>query len=512
MSQAKNPEERIAELEREVQALRGELAARDANAPSAEDPAVARLLGDRTLFASLPAIIAVLNREHRLLYINRVVPERRVEDVIGMCLLDLIHGDSREELREALERAWTTGTNQETRARSTNGYYWESRVLPVKTDGKVTHTITLSLDVTEKTLTEEALRASESRLRHAVDAAQMGTWSWDGQTARWDDRLCRIYGIDPKDAPTSRGAIVELAHPDDRLRIAARLAEFARTRAYEDLEYRIVRPDGEIRHLISSGTILHGKGGSPAESYGAVFDVTEQRSLAERLRHSEKMDAIGRLTAGIAHNFNNILAIILSNAELCQRSAPPDLLPRLDDILHSGKRGAEMIRSLIVLARDEKSVAMEPIDVSLLAKRTIDICRTTFDPNITFELTVAPDAPRAHANAGQLEQALVNLFMNARDAFEETRNVAPVISVAIDRASSGAVHIRIADNGPGMDESVRSRVFEPFFTTKFDKGGTGLGLSTAYGVIVDHGGKIACESRRGSGTAFDIELSAAPEG
>ena len=502
----------MAALEREVQALRGELASRDANAPSAEDPAIARLLGDRALFAGLPAIIAVLNREHRLLYINRVVPERRVEDVVGMCMLDLIHCDSREDVRRALERAWTTGENQETRARSTNGYYWESRILPVTTDGKITHIITLSLDVTEKTLTEEALRASESRLRHAVDAAQMGTWSWDGQAARWDERLCRIYGIDPNDAPTSPSAIVELAHPDDRMRIASRLAEFARTRAYEDIEYRIIRPDGEIRHLVSSGTILPGKEGNPAESYGAVFDVTEQRSLAERLRHSEKMDAIGRLTAGIAHNFNNILAIILSNAELCQRTAPADLLPRLDDIRHSGKRGAEMIRSLIVLARDEKSTALEPVDVALLAKRTIDMCRTTFDPNITFEVTVAPDTPHAHANAGQLEQALVNMFMNARDAFEEARNEAPMISVTIGRAASGAVHIRIADNGPGMDESVRSRVFEPFFTTKFDKGGTGLGLSTAYGVIVDHGGKIACESRRGSGTAFDIELFAVPGG
>jgi PAS domain S-box-containing protein len=509
VSQAKNPEERIAELEREVQALRASLAAREANAPSAEDPVVARLLGDRALLASLPAVIAVLDREHRILYINRVVAERKVEDLLGKCMLDFLDEAVREEQRQVLERAWTTGEAQQGRARSVHGYFWESRVLPVTTDGRVTHILALSLDVTEKTLTEQALRASESRLQHAVDAAKMGTWSWDGRGAHWDDRLCRIYGIDPKDAPTSQAGVFALVHPDDRQRFVARTIEFAQKGAYEDVEYRIVRPDGEIRHLLSKGTILTGKDGKPNESYGAVFDVTEQRDLEERLRHSEKMDAIGRLTAGIAHNFNNILAIILSNAELCQRTAPPELLPRIDDIRHAGKRGAEMIRSLIVLARDEKSLPMEPVDVALLARRTIDMCRTTFDPSIRFELAVASDVPCAHGNAGQLEQALVNLFINARDAFEDENTQSPVISVTVDRADSGGVHVRISDNGPGMGESVRSRVFEPFFTTKFDKGGTGLGLSTAYGVVVDHGGRITCESRRGSGTVFDIELNPA---
>ncbi len=516
MSPPTDPHEKIAALEAEVSRLERALAERDAQnrTPVAlrdEDPAVARLLGDRSLLSSLPDVISIIDREHRFLYLNRFGPGRRAEDIVGKCVFDFLEPDEAARRRITLECAWATGETQRHDTRSATGDVFATRVVPIMANGVVTHVLTTAVDVTEMKRVEEALAASELRLGLAIDAAEMAVWWSDARGSRWDDRLLRVAGIDPNGLAPGPEGLIPFVHPDDQARVVTSLARFREQGLYEELEFRVVRPDGETRHLLAKGTIVADPRGEAA-TYGAVFDVTDRKHLEERVRQAEKMDAIGRLTAGIAHNFNNILSIILSNAELCRRVAPSSLAPRLDDIVHAGFRGAEMIRGLMLFARDEGMQPMEAVDIGALVRRTVEICRTTFDRQIMLELDVAPSVPLAQANAGQMEQVILNLFINARDALDEAQPESPRILANVSRDKSGSVVIRVTDNGPGMDEATRARVFEPFFTTKAHKRGTGLGLSSAYAVVNEHGGRITCESRRGIGTTFEVVLPAANRG
>jgi two-component system, cell cycle sensor histidine kinase and response regulator CckA len=196
--------------------------------------------------------------------------------------------------------------------------------------------------------------------------------------------------------------------------------------------------------------------------------------------------------------------------ELCKYDAPPLMAAQLDDIEHAALRAADLVRQLMLFARREFDARKTVIDPIGTLRRTVEICRTTFDRGIRLELGIGPDIPRILANAGQIEQVLLNICINARDAFQEARTRGPNIEIRIDRSAAGAVRIRVTDNGPGMDEQTRSRVFEPFFTTKDVGRGTGLGLASVYAIVHDHAGRVACESRPGHGTTFEIELPGLP--
>jgi two-component system cell cycle sensor histidine kinase/response regulator CckA len=252
---------------------------------------------------------------------------------------------------------------------------------------------------------------------------------------------------------------------------------------------------------------------------------SQQRRLEEQLRQAQKMEALGQLTAGIAHNFNNMLTVILSNVSLCQGRVPEALKPRLRDAEHAARRAADMVRELMVFARRYPVDAKQPVDVREIVRRTCDICATTFDKRIVIAATVPETLPTVFADSGQLEQVLLNIALNARDALEENDTEAPAITFEVGSAQPGVNHahhtvyedaragevwIKIKDNGGGMSDEVRARVFEPFFTTKEIGRGTGLGLATAYGIVTDHGGSILCESELGAGSTFVVRLPAQP--
>ncbi|HTJ80297.1 MAG TPA: ATP-binding protein, partial [Polyangiaceae bacterium] len=373
------------------------------------------------------------------------------------------------------------------------------------------HLLTTAIDITARKRVEEALRESESRLRHAIDATGMGTWSRDESGVHWDEGMRRIFGISPEEVPKPYDGFIPFVHEEDRAMVAAAIERFRASGTYEDLEFRIVRKGGAVRHVLAKGAIIRNDLGIPIRSYGGLFDVTDQRMLEERLRQAQKMDAIGQLTAGIAHNFNNILAIILPSVELSQRSAPPEINRRLEDIKHASLRGADMVRDLMLFARKDVRPRLDAIDLGQTVRRTIDICRTTFDRAFVFDVRIEPSLPSARANAGQIEQVLLNVLLNARDALEEAKSPAPRISVELVKSREGTLKLTISDNGPGMDAATRARAFEPFFTTKGDKRGTGLGLASAYTIVAEHGGRISCESRLGEGTSIVIELVATTE-
>jgi CheY-like chemotaxis protein len=165
----------------------------------------------------------------------------------------------------------------------------------------------------------------------------------------------------------------------------------------------------------------------------------------------------------------------------------------------------------MLFARRDVEVRKSPLDPVLTVQRTLEICRTTFDRGICIDLEIGSGVPRVVANAGQLEQVLLNICLNARDALEDGAVRDPSISIRVERSAGGDALIRVSDNGPGMDELTCSRVFEPFFTTKEVGRGTGLGLASAYAIVNDHGGRVRCESRPGEGTSFEILLPGLPQ-
>ena len=500
---------RTQELEKEIAELQRRLADLEGGTKSPTAEAVRRLLGERVVLENIPDIVCITDRAHRILYLNRTVPGRRVEDVIGTSALEYIEEPARTEYRAACDRAFATGTLQTHEAQTLGGYWWHTQLIPIETSAGPLLLGTCA-DVTMQKKSEAALRESETRLRHAIEASGMGTWTWDHRTDRffWDDALCLIFGVGADQVPRNNAEYLAFVHPEDRDDVTTSVARFLEAGVYGDLRHRIVRSDGEVRHLVSKASPLRDPQGKVVGFRGGVFDVTEQKRLEEQLRQVQKMDAIGQLTAGIAHNFNNLLSVILPNVTLGRARANPEVLGHLSDIEHAANRAAEMIRQLMLFARPEGQGKKTPIDIVATSRRTVEICGTTFDRKISIDLEAAEGVPAVAAHAGQIEQVLLNICLNARDAFAQAETEAPRIQILIDRGSSGMVRIRVSDNGPGMDEATRSRVFEPFFTTKAVGHGTGLGLASAYAMVMEHHGRIRCESRLGEGSTFELELPA----
>lgn len=501
---------RIGDLEAENASLRRRLADLEGDRP--EHDIVRRLLGERLVLENIPDVVCITDREYRILYLNRTVPGRRVEDLIGTRAIDYIEESMRASYEATCERAFATGVPQIFEANTVSGYCWQARLVPITTETGVL-LLGTSADVTQQKRSEAALRESETRLRHAIEASGMGTWTWDRATDAfsWDDALCLIFGVERRATPGSTEAYLAFVHPEDRDDVAGSIALNRESGKYTDLRHRIVRPDGEVRHVLSKATPLRDEHGHFVGFRGGVFDITEQKRLEEQLRQVQKMDAIGQLTAGIAHNFNNLLSVILPNVTLGRARANPEVLGHLSDIEHAANRAAEMIRQLMLFARPEGQDKKTPIDVVATTRRTVEICGTTFDRKISIDLEAAEGVPAVAAHAGQIEQVLLNICLNARDAFAQAETESPRIQILIDSGGSpGMVRIRVSDNGPGMDEATRSRVFEPFFTTKAVGHGTGLGLASAYAMVMEHHGRIRCESRLGEGSTFELELPAAP--
>jgi len=474
-------------------------------APSVEQMLDA-MLGSHQVLESVPNIISVKDREHRILYMNHVVPGYEVSDVVGTNALTHVAPEDRGRYQEVYERAWTTGDSQTLTFKTVGDQYLETTFVPLKQGSRVVFMLGSNIDITERRHAEAALRESERRLRHAARASGMGTWELRRGQITWDDALCQIYGIRPEDAPRRIPEFLAMVHPEDREVVTRIVARHRETGVYDDFEHRLVRPNGEVRQVISRGTPIHDEEGYVIGFLGGVFDITARKRLEAQLNQAQKMEAVGQLTAGVAHNFNNALSVIIHNAALCRDGADAQTSEQLAEIEYAAQRAAEMVRQLMIFARSDSHARKAPMDLMRSVRRTIEMCRRTMDPRIVLDLTSAPDLPSIEGNAGQIEQVLLNVCLNARDALESARTPQPRIAVHVEPANPDEVRIRITDNGPGISEEIRARVFEPFFTTKDVGRGTGLGLAMAYSIIADHRGRIDCDTMPGQGASFEIVL------
>ncbi|MDP9285715.1 MAG: ATP-binding protein [Actinomycetota bacterium] len=307
-----------------------------------------------------------------------------------------------------------------------------------------------------------------------------------------------------------------LIHPDDRERTMLFFSEAARERSAHELEYRLRAADGRVVWVNDKVRVV-GDDPSRPRVRGVMVDVTERRELAGRLLHSQKMEAVGQLAGGIAHDFNNLLTVILGFANILAARLDEGAGSELKEIRQAAERAAALTHQLLAFSRRQPHTS-ELVDVNALVSSVEQMVRHLIGEDVRLTITASAELALVRADPSQLEQVLVNLVVNARDALSIGGEIRIAVStVDADERSDESeppgehVVLSVSDTGTGMSEETAARIFEPFFTTKEQGKGTGLGLATVYGIVEQAGGRIAVASEVGRGTEFTISLPAATE-
>ena len=284
----------------------------------------------------------------------------------------------------------------------------------------------------------------------------------------------------------------------------------------DPIDYRIIRPvDGEIRRVQVTSRVFRDEAGTITVWLGTARDVTTERDLEQRLHHSQKMEAIGRLAGGIAHDFNNYLSAILGFAEVVCESSPPGAPVREagEQIIETAERSAALTGRLLTFARRHVT-RPEPVDLGLLLSGLEGMLRSLLGESIRVRVDLAKASGRVLGDPTLLEQIVVNLAVNAREAMPEGGDLSIGLensTLPSPEARDSALVLTVEDSGVGMDEETAARVFEPYFTTRSETGGTGLGLATVYGIVREMNGSIEVESELGRGAKFRVTLPCAEE-
>ena len=386
-------------------------------------------------------------------------------------------------------------------------------------DGMFVGVVSLANDITERRRAEEALRASEERFRQIAESISEVFWLTTPdkhEIAYLSPGYEAIWGRSREAVYASPQSWLEAIHAEDRERIA-RAAFTEQTAGGYDEEYRIVRPDGTIRWVRDRAFPVRDAGGQVVRVAGVAEDVTEKRQLEHQLRQAQKMEAIGQLAGGVAHDFNNLLTIISGYSDLLLDAVGDraELREPLEEIRKAGERSASLTRQLLAFSR-QQVLTLKLLDVNDVVRDIEKMLRRLIGEDIELTTTLQHPLGSVTADRGQLEQVLLNLAVNARDAMPQggelriaTRQVDLTDDVAASRlgiAPGRHVALAITDSGVGMSEDVKRHIFEPFFTTKDPGKGTGLGLAVVHGFVKQSGGGVEVRSEPGAGTCFTIYL------
>lgn len=354
-------------------------------------------------------------------------------------------------------------------------------------------------------------------LRMALEAAGMGLWSWNAvtDTVTWDDQTCRVFGREPGTGPATYSEYLAALHPDDCAAVSDSVAEALRTGVYRDIEHRITRPDGTVRWVLGKGALFRSHDGALLNIIGGVVDITEHLEAERReaqkatmLMQAHQMEMVGRLAGGLAHDFNNFLTVIngYTDLVLSELGAADPLRGNLESIRKAGESAAKLTGQLLAYGRKQ---VLRPtvLDLNRTLTALHPLVARLAGENVEVQMALQPESTVVHADPVQVEQVIMNLVLNARDAMP----FGGELRIGTACAEGRFIVLSVSDTGLGMDQETQRRIFEPFFTTKELGKGTGLGMSIVQGIIAQSGGSIEVHSQPGDGTTFRIYLPAAPD-
>jgi two-component system, cell cycle sensor histidine kinase and response regulator CckA len=372
-------------------------------------------------------------------------------------------------------------------------------------------------DITERRKTEDALRAAEAKYRALVEQSLMGVYILQNDRLVYTNpKAADMLGYTQQeliDSPFAFGFV----HEQDQAMVQDQLARLDPDRAPTvQLALRGVRKDGEVIQVEAFCSVTEFNGSRAV--LATVHDISDRVKLEDQLRQAQKMEAVGRLAGGIAHDFNNLLTAIRGNAELMSHRVKKDpaMAAEVDEILHAADRAASLTRQLLAFSRKQ---VLQPValDLNDIVSSVSRMARRLIGTDVQLRLDLARSVSQVLADPAQVEQVLLNLIVNARDAMPAGGSI--TVRTADVRLDGGApeviqagiapgafVLLDVTDNGIGMDQATQARIFEPFFTTKETGRGTGLGLSTVYGIVHQTGGAITVASERGKGASFRVYL------
>jgi PAS domain S-box-containing protein len=387
--------------------------------------------------------------------------------------------------------------------------------------GACTGVLTMVQDVTERRRVEDQLRESENRLRLIAETTDEVFWMADAAIQHMlyvSPAYERIWGRTTASLYENPLSFLDGIHPEDRVRV---LEDFRLKQTGQPFqhEYRVIKPDGSIRWVWDRAYPIKEPDGAVRSYLGVAQDITDRKLLEKQLLRAQRLESIGTLSAGVAHDLNNILAPILMSAQILEMSIEDQEHKQLlATIQTSAKRGADVVRQVLTFARGAEGQRI-PLQPKHLLKEIQKILQETFPKSIRLNLTAPKDLWLIMGNATHLHQVLLNLCVNARDAMPqggeltisaENRHVRRPTGLFSDAKPGPYVLIEVRDTGQGIPAGIMEKIFEPFFTTKELGKGTGLGLSTVLGIVRSHGGIIDLHSEIGRGSIFQIYLPAEP--
>jgi len=364
-----------------------------------------------------------------------------------------------------------------------------------------------------------ALRESEDRLLQAAELANLGYYIWDAIADRCiycSEGNARIHGVTPEgyvDRASALDGSFSFVHPEDRDEVRAHFRDLRQGQRFS-IEYRIVRPDGDVRRVREIAMPVSDESGKVVREHGSILDITESWHTEEKLRQAQKMESVGQLTGGVAHDFNNLLAVIMGNVELLLAQLGADHRA-LNAILRAATRGADLTQRLLAFSR-QQALRPQTVDLRALVSEMSTLLSRTLGEAIEIKVHTAADLWHGAADPSQVENALLNLGLNARDAMPnggrliitcENEYLDPDYAAQNPETLPGDyVSLAVTDSGTGMSEDVRANAFDPFFTTKEVGQGSGLGLSMIYGFAKQSGGHVTIYSEEGQGTTVKLYL------
>jgi PAS domain S-box-containing protein len=460
--------------------------------------------------------LVMCNQSYRRFYpetADRIVPGVRFEDILreGLARGRFPDAKGREEewVVERLRRQRDPhGTIEQrlhdgrwvfvTKSRMANGFIAGVRI-----------------DITALKAAEQALSKSEEQLKRAQRLAHMGSDLRNLRTdeAEWSDETYRIFGASRETFVPSTENFLQMLHPDDRPTVLATRAQIRQGICPKPFEYRIIRRDGTVRQIYRENELIRDGVGNPLYLAGTIHDVTELRAaqrhekeLERQLMHSQRLEALGTLAGGVAHDLNNTLVPILALSKLALDELPETSAVRgdIETIVRASERARDLVKQILAFSR-KQDIVKQRVDLTLVTREALQMLRATLPASIDIAEHIG-EVPLVFGNAGELHQVVVNLVTNAAQAIGG--EVGRITISAWSTSERQSACLSIADTGCGMDRATLDRVFEPFFTTKGVGSGTGLGLSVVHGIITSHSGTIAVRSKPGEGSEFILSLPA----